>query len=259
MSVLTLSRRSTLAALSLALITACGSANGDDNPVATGSALNDMVLGDRNAPVTLIEYASVTCGACYQFHRDVVPTIRERFVEPGHVKFVFREFPTPPQDVAVAGFAVARCAGPDKYFDVIDDLFDSQPGIIEAARIGAVRAALEAVAARHGIEGSEAFEACINNREIRQAIADTVLTGEEFGVTATPTLILQGEKLEPSIRSRTAEGLSAMIEAELAGLGIILDEGTGETAGANTGEGASEGTDAPAAAEATTEDAQGGN
>jgi len=245
MPALTLSRRSTLAAMALGLLAACGSANGDSTPASNGSALNDMVLGDADAPVTLIEYASITCGACYQFHRDVVPTLKERFVEPGHMKFVFREFPTPPQNVAVAGFAIARCAGPDKYFDVIDDLFASHPGIIEAARIGAVRPALEAVAARHGIEGAEAFEACINDREIREAIADTVLTGEEFGVTATPTLILQGETLEPSIRSRTAEGLSALIEAELAGLGIEIADRAPETGGT-----------AAAASEAGAEDAE---
>ncbi|MEM0984665.1 MAG: thioredoxin domain-containing protein [Pseudomonadota bacterium] len=219
MQLLTFSRRSTLAVMAFGLLAACGSANGDSTPATAGPALNDMVLGDPDAPVTLIEYASVTCGACYQFHRDVVPNIVERFIEPGDVKFIFREFPTPPANVAVAGFAIARCAGPDKYFDVIDDLFDSQQGIIEAARIGAVRPALEAVAARHGIEGAEAFDACLADRDIRQAIADTVLGGEEFGVSSTPTLILQGEVLPSTMQSRTPEGLSSLIEAELAALG----------------------------------------
>ncbi|MEL6285861.1 MAG: thioredoxin domain-containing protein [Pseudomonadota bacterium] len=223
MSLLTLPRRVVIAALAATALAACGSANGDNTPASSGSALNEMVLGDPNAPVTLVEYASVTCGACYQFHMDVMPTIKERFIEPGHVKFAFREFPTPPVNVAVAGFAIARCAGPDKYFDVLDDLFESQPGIIQAARQGAVLPALEAVAARHGIVGEEAFDTCINDREIRQAIADVVLTGEEFGVTVTPTLILQGERLENSMRSRTPEGLSMLIEAELAAVGVTLD------------------------------------
>ncbi|MEM7768459.1 MAG: thioredoxin domain-containing protein [Pseudomonadota bacterium] len=223
MPLLTFTRRSTLAAMALALLAACGNANGDSASSASGAALNDMVMGDPDAPVTLIEYASVTCGACYQFHFDVMPTIKERFVDTGQVKYIFREFPTAPAQVAVAGFAVARCAGPDKYFDVVDDLFVSQPGIIEAARQGVWIQAIQAVAARHGIEGEEAFEACVNDRDIRQTIADIFLAGQDLGVDATPTLFLQGEKLEPSIRSRTPDGLSALIEAELTALGISVD------------------------------------
>ncbi|MEO0816378.1 MAG: thioredoxin domain-containing protein [Pseudomonadota bacterium] len=217
------SRRAALSAFALFALTACGSANGDDTgPGAETNAdgVVDMVLGDANAPVTLIEYASVTCGACLQFHQQVMPTIKEDYVETGLVKFVFREFPTPPQNVAVAGFALARCAGPDKYHDVIDDLFDAQPGILAATRQGAVKPALMAIGERHGIVGEEAFDACISDRDIRQTIADVILTGDDYAVQSTPTLILQGNKLENTFQSRTPEGLSELIDLELAALGI---------------------------------------
>ena len=217
--------RALLAALSLILIPACGNANGQDGEADSaaapeGSALSEMFQGDADAPVTLIEYASVTCGACKQFHETVYPALKTRYVDTGKLRYVFREFPTPPEDIALAGFALARCAGPDRYFEVLDDLFEHQVGIIQAARNGAAASALAAVGERHGIEGEDAFRACINSREIRRAMADVILTGEEYGVNATPTLILQGEKLETSRQSRTAEGLSGLIDAELMALGI---------------------------------------
>jgi len=218
--------------LSAILIVACGSATGDDPKEAARSASaitskTGMVLGAPDAPVTLIEYASVTCGHCAQFHNEVLPAIKRDYVDTGKLKFVFREFPTPPANLAVAGFAIARCAGPEAYFDVLDDIFEAQPGILQAARQGAARPALEAIAERHGIAGKEAFEACLNDSEIRSAIADTVMSGEKFDVSATPTLILEGRKLEQNQRSRTPEGLSELIDAELAALGIANDKQAG--------------------------------
>lgn len=220
-----ISRRATLSALALLALAACGNANGDDATQggATRNAetgLPDMVMGDPNAPVTLIEYASVTCPACLGFHDTVMPTIKEDYIETGKVKFIFREFPTPPQNVAIAGFALARCAGPENYYDVLDDLFANQSGILAAARQGAVIPALKAVGERHGIHGDAAFEDCINNSAIRQDIADIILSGDDYQITSTPSLILQGHKLDNSMQSRTPEGLSALIDLELAALGI---------------------------------------
>jgi protein-disulfide isomerase len=206
------------------LMVGCGNAAGNDGAAAaSGSGLADMSIGAADAPVTLIEYASITCGHCAQFHHDVLPAIKADYVETGKVRFVFREFPTPPANIAIAGFALARCAGDDQYFAVLDDLFDSQPGILTAARQGAAGTALKAIAERHGIAGDEAFDACINDKTIREDIADIVLSGEEFGVNSTPTLILQGEVLDATVQSRTAEGLAGLIDAELAALGITVD------------------------------------
>jgi len=229
-------RRAALSAFAMIALAACGSATGDETgssaPAANSDGIVDMVLGDADAPVTLIEYASVTCGACLQFHEQVMPTIKEDYVETGLVKFVFREFPTPPANVAVAGFALARCAGPDKYYDVIDDLFEAQPGILAATRQGAVKPALMAIAERHGITTEEEFDACITDREIRQTIADVILTGDEYGVASTPTLVLQGNVLDNTLQSRTPEGLSALIDLELGALGIEppADEAVSEDA-----------------------------
>ncbi|MEO0465062.1 MAG: DsbA family protein [Pseudomonadota bacterium] len=221
------SRRAALSAFAALALAACGSASGNGagaSPADSGDGLPDMVLGDPDAPVTLVEYASITCPACLQFHETVMPTIKEDYVETGKVKFIFREFPTPPANVAVAGFAIARCAGADKYFDVLDDMFDAQPGILMAARSGAVRPALEEIASRHGIAPGEEFDACVNNSDIRADIADVILSSEEYQVASTPTLILQGRKVENSLQSRTAEGLSALIDLELEAIGIAEGE-----------------------------------
>ena len=217
------SRRTTLSALAMLALSACGDANGDGpgaSSSGSGDGLPEIVLGDPDAPVTLIEYASVTCGACLQFHQQVMPSIKADYVETGKVKFIFREFPTPPAQVAVAGFAIARCAGDENYYDVIDDLFDAQPGILMAARNGAVRPALEEIASRHGISPGAEFDACLSDPDIRTDIADVIMSGEDFQVTATPTLILQGRRVENTRQAYSADGLSALIDLELEALGI---------------------------------------
>lgn len=229
-----ISRSSIPAFMAAIFMVGCGSANGSDDAGGgmSASGLPEMSIGADDAPVTLVEYASITCGHCAQFHQEVLPSIKEDYVETGQVRFVFREFPTPPANIAIAGFALARCAGEDKYFDVLDDLFEAQPGILAAARQGAAGAALKTIAERHGIEGDEAFDACINDRAIREDIADVVLSGDEFGISSTPTLILQGEVLASNLQSRTTEGLSELINAELAALGIEVQTDKADTTGA---------------------------
>ena len=217
-----LSRRVILSAFAALAMAACGNANGSDGDArqTRGDALPDMVLGDPDAPVELIEYASVTCGACAQFHIEVLPTIKADYIDTGKAKLVFREFPTPPANVAIAGFALARCAGEDQYFDVIDDMFQAQPGILMAARQGAVGPALQTIGERYGIQGEDAFQACLTDRQIREDIADVVMSGEELQVSSTPTLFLQGRRLENNLTSRTVEGLSGLIDTELEALGL---------------------------------------
>jgi protein-disulfide isomerase len=89
--------------------------------------LGDMALGSKDAPVTIIEYASMTCPHCASFTKDVFPKIKSDYIDSGKVRFVFREFPL--DQVALAGSALARCVAKDdapKYFAVIDMLFKQQ-------------------------------------------------------------------------------------------------------------------------------------
>jgi protein-disulfide isomerase len=108
----------TLAAGALALGLAAGSAR---------AATDDMSLGRPTAPVTVIEYASLGCPHCGVWARDVFPEFKRRYIDTGRVRYVLREMLNGDSDVAAAGFLTARCAGPAKYFQVVEGLFAAQP------------------------------------------------------------------------------------------------------------------------------------
>ena len=213
-----ISRHAAIVVASFLAVTACGSADGDSEGAGTSdtSAVTDeMAMGAEDAPVTVVEYASWTCTHCLQFRNDVVTRMEEEYVETGKVKFVFREFPTAPAAISVAGFAVARCAGEDKYFDVVNELFDRQAAFLSIAREGGqVKAALQQVAANHGITDAAEFEACLSNSEVRKAIAASVAKGEADGVSGTPSVLIDGEA--PSgYEWRTWDGMQTLLDEAL--------------------------------------------
>lgn len=194
------------------LVSACNNANG-------GGAVSpdDMVLGDPNAPATLIEYASTTCPHCRRFHETVWDQLKATYIDTGKVRFVFREYPTAPAPVAVAGFQLARCGGasPETYFVRLGELFRQQNAIFEAGSTEAIRQKFIEIGAAAGLSEQQVMD-CINDETGADRIRRIVDTGNrEFNVTGTPTLVLNGRKLDdPS--AVTWEGLSRLIEAELA-------------------------------------------
>jgi len=172
-------------------------ADGSDPSLASAS---DMVLGDPNAPVTLIEYASVTCPGCAAFHKNILPGIKEKFVDTGKVQLVFREFPTPPVDFSLIGSVMARCAaekgGKEAYFLVIDALFNDQRGWIygEDPKVELLK-----IAAQAGMDET-AFDACLKRQELVDGIQARVKEGSEtFNINSTPSFVMNGEKI--SVRS----------------------------------------------------------
>ncbi|MGD2131973.1 MAG: DsbA family protein [Maricaulaceae bacterium] len=175
------------------LIAACdGAATGGSGGEATSE---DMVLGDPNAPVTIIEYASITCPHCKAFHDDVLPELQSRYIDTGQVKLVFRELPTSPESLAVAGMLMARCAGDDKYFDVIDVLFERQVPLVMAwqQRDGTVLDELLRIAGPAGLSAEE-FDACIRDEDAIDAMRARGEEGmERWNVTGTPAFIIDGE------------------------------------------------------------------
>ncbi|WP_158085530.1 DsbA family protein [Henriciella aquimarina] len=214
-----ITRRTAVLAASLLAMAACGAAgegNGNSSSANTdGAATGDMYIGEEDAPVTLVEYASWTCPHCLQFKNDVIAKVKEEYVSTGKVKFVFREFPTAPANITVAGFAIARCAGEDKYFDVLDELFERQMAIISIARDGGqVKAALQQIAANHGITDPAAFDQCLQDSGIRKSIAAAVGQGEDAGVTGTPTVFINGEEPDGT-QWRTWEGMQTALNEAL--------------------------------------------
>lgn len=152
--------------------------------LAVQSPIGDIVLGAETAPVTIYEYASMTCPHCAAFHRDTYDAFKAEFIDTGQVRFIMREFPL--DQWAAAAFVVARCApGAEGYYGMVDLLFEQQMNWIENYQ-GFVALAVQA-----GLTQA-AFDACLSN----QALIDGVWWGYDrgvaIGVNATPTFFVNG-------------------------------------------------------------------
>lgn len=209
-------RRSVVAIAALAaaaMVAACTPGGGAKATAAAG----DMALGDPNAKVTLIEYASVTCSHCADFKKNVYPQLKANYIDTKKINFVFREFTTPPNEVSAAGFLVARCGNPtaEQYFARLDVMFEQQVAVFEALQAGQVRTALLNIAKSAGLT-EEQFNACVTDQAgIARIKAGEEAGMKEFQITGTPTLILNGQKLsDPG--AYTYEGLSKLIDEKLA-------------------------------------------
>lgn len=151
--------------------------------------LPDKVFGNPDAPVTVIEYASVTCGFCIRFHTETWPAFRAKYVETGKVRFIFREFPL--DQLATAGFMLARCAGDDRWYPTLDLLYRTKENWAHAQN--PAEALLQAV--RMAGFTKESFEACLQDEKLFQNIrAGLTRANKEFGVDSTPTFFVNGAK-----------------------------------------------------------------
>jgi protein-disulfide isomerase len=150
--------------------------------------LGEMAQGNAEAPVTIIEYASMTCSHCAEFAVHTLPEVKSRYVDKGKVRYIMREFPLDP--VAAAGFMLARCAGEDKYFDVIDLLFHQQA---EWAFVKQPLPALLNMAKQIGLD-EQHFNECLANQKLLDGIEWVRSRGaEKFGVNSTPTFFINGK------------------------------------------------------------------
>jgi protein-disulfide isomerase len=181
--------------------------------VSNSLATQEMALGNPDAKLTVIEYASVTCPGCAYFHEEVYPQLKTDYIETGKINFIFREFPTAPQQLSYLGFILSRCAADDKgseaYFAMINTLFKNQ-------RTWVSQTASEELLKYAGQAGltKEAFEACIAREDIIEAINDNITTGRtEDNVDSTPTFVLNGEKMG---RYNTAEEFFALLDEAIA-------------------------------------------
>jgi protein-disulfide isomerase len=188
----TLSRRHLLAGIgTAALIASMGSARAQDVNLVElykGTPLPDKVLGSDTAPVTIVEYASVTCPHCASFHQQTYPALKSKYIDTGKVKLIFREFPTQPAPVAIAGFMLARCAD-DKYYPMLDAIFSQQQSWAQDPYNGFLRIARQAGFTQ------EKFEACLKDQKLAEQIQGVAQRGnEQFKVESTPTFFINGKK-----------------------------------------------------------------
>jgi protein-disulfide isomerase len=154
----------------------------------TPGPLGEETQGDPKAPVTLIEYAAVTCPHCSEFFMHQFPEIKSKYIDTGKVLFIFREFPLNALDVA--GFMLARCAGNDKFFPMVDTLFEKQ-------REWVVQKPLEpllTIAKQAGFT-KESFDGCLSNQKVQDGVTWVrERATQKFGVSGTPTFFINGKK-----------------------------------------------------------------
>ncbi len=209
-------RKLVLSAGALAIARALGACNNANG--GAGVSPDDMVLGAADAPVTLIEYASSTCPHCAAFHEAVWERLKTTYIDPGRVRYVFREYPTAPAPVAVAGFQLARCGGAtsEQYFVRLGELFRQQQAIFATGSMEGVRQKFIEIGGAAGLSEQQVMD-CINDEAGAERIRRIVEAGNrDFAITGTPTFVLNGRKIEdPSVQ--TWEGLSRLLDAELAG------------------------------------------
>lgn len=206
-----MSRRAAMTAAALAsMALLAGCSGGGAGDAATG----DMALGAaEGAKVTVVEYASITCGVCAAWHEETWPEFKAAYVDTDKVRFVFRELPTGPVNVAVAGFMIARCAGEDKYFDVIGGVMSSQREWQQGVN---PRDTLFRVGNGAGLNNQQ-IEACITDAEGLKAADERAQAAVKAGVTGTPTFFVNGVQVVSTGRAGpTMEDLSRVIDAELA-------------------------------------------
>ncbi len=171
------------------------------------NALPDIVEGDPKAPVTIVEYASMTCSHCAAFHRDVYPALKEDYIDTGKAKFILREFPLDP--LATAAFMLARELG-DKRDAVVDLLFAQQKNW---AFVDKPLDGLANVLKQAGL-GQEKFEAVLKDQALYEKVnAIRNRANEKFGVNSTPTFFLNGEKYTGEI---TIDDFGKIIAAKTA-------------------------------------------
>ncbi len=170
--------------------------------------LSDRLLGNANAPITIIEYASMTCPHCAAFHAGPYPALKKEYIETGKVKFIYRDFPL--DRLALAASMMTRCAPKERYFAVVDIVYRTQQNW---AKVADPAGALAQIGLLSGIS-QETYKACVGNKEIFDGVMKIRNDGDkEFNVKSTPTIIVNGKTFEGQA---TIERLRKVLDAELA-------------------------------------------
>jgi protein-disulfide isomerase len=182
-----------MASLALAGTTLGGCAKHAADPVMAAQS-DDMSLGDSKARVQVIEYASASCPHCAQWNAEVFPVFRAKYVDTGRVRYTLREYLTDPEAIAAAGFMLARCAGKDRYFPVLDAVFKGQDEMVATKDVKGV---LARIAKDPGGLTDAQFDACMRDTAAEKALEARVDRHEHVDkVESTPTFIINGKRIE---------------------------------------------------------------
>jgi protein-disulfide isomerase len=176
---------------------------------SSAAEVGERSIGDPDAPVTMIEYSSLSCPHCAQFHKDVLPGLKERYIDTGKVRMVFRDFPL--NESAVDAAVIAHCAGPDRYVGFLDVLFQTQESWSTAED---PRAALKQLGKLGGLS-DEQMNSCLADETMVNGILQSRLDGQnEHKVQSTPTFVIDGETYPGS---RDVDAFAEIIDPLLGG------------------------------------------
>ena len=202
-----ISRRLVLAVAAVLTLAACSKGGGG------AVTADDMSMGNPQAKVTVIEYASVACPVCADFNNTTFPDFKKKYIDTGKIHYVFREALTGNPALAGSGFLLARCAGKDNYFKVTDAIFRAQDQIYqpnsEDLKPGVAHEVLSRIAQEVGMNDDQ-LNKCLTDTSAVNALNDRVAKYSKLdNVDATPTFIVNGKKL---VGDETLAQLDAAIQ-----------------------------------------------
>jgi protein-disulfide isomerase len=183
--------------------------------------LPELSLGKADAPVTIVEYASLTCGHCAAFHNTVFPKIKEKYVDSGQVRFIMREFPL--DNLAAAAAMLTRCAGGEKTYPLVEVLFKQQEQW--AFVRGNPVPELFKVAKQAGFT-QESFDKCLTDQKLLEQVTSIrSKASDKFGVNSTPTFFINGKRLQEAPTVESFEKALAPLLKSCCGPGGASDMG----------------------------------
>ena len=197
-----------IAALALA---ACG-------PAGRAQIVNvegDAFMGPADAKVTVIEYGSPTCPGCKYWHDTFLAEMKRDYVDTGKIKFIFREYAI--HGAIDAGiFSVARCAGTEDYFAVLDEAFARQRDFVMASQKGDSIPALKSLGEKFKLSGAQ-VDGCLTDKQNVQRVNDVGAYARQIGVESTPTFFVNGVEISASDLSQQWSTMKVAIDAALSG------------------------------------------
>jgi protein-disulfide isomerase len=195
--------------------------NGSFKPVPVSPIIGDVPLGAEDAPVTVVEYAALTCPHCRDFWKWDFPKLKANYIDTGKVKYIYRDFPLesdPETGKAADGLglllaSVSRCAGKDKYYAMIDEFFTRQYDVMMAAQSGNALPVLNEIGAKNGLTSDQIITCIDHQPELKASIKKSHDDGAEKGVKGTPAVFINDVMVE----NPTTENIFAAIDAKLGG------------------------------------------
>ncbi len=188
------------------LIAAAGVLAASSTAAAPIALPSDMSLGSPDAKIEILEYASLSCPHCAHFNETIFPALKSKYIDTGKVRYTLKEMLTEPMQVAAAGFMMARCSGAQKYFTVVDQVFRSQSRWTQ----GNIKPIFLEIGIANGLDEAK-FTACITDQTGFDAINERAnRAAEQDGVTSTPTLFINGKRIEtPTNPAELDEAIAA--------------------------------------------------